>query len=90
MNNWLTGPLLVLVSFILCKLVHELCLSGVVPSCILEASKTTGGTETPSPAGGAMFSKRTGLSVYRSVRRQRRRSVGGEIVIMNINMWYHP
>uniref|UniRef100_A0A9J8BUS7 Zgc:153345 n=1 Tax=Cyprinus carpio carpio TaxID=630221 RepID=A0A9J8BUS7_CYPCA len=49
---------------------------GVVPSCILEASKTTGGAETPSPAGGAMFSKRTGLSVYRSVRRQRRRSVG--------------
>uniref|UniRef100_A0A673LD92 Uncharacterized LOC107734427 n=1 Tax=Sinocyclocheilus rhinocerous TaxID=307959 RepID=A0A673LD92_9TELE len=49
---------------------------GVVPSCVLEASKTTGGAEAPSPAGGAMFSKRTGLSVYRSVRRQRRRSVG--------------
>ncbi|XP_016345901.1 uncharacterized protein LOC107691668 isoform X2 [Sinocyclocheilus anshuiensis] len=49
---------------------------GVVPSCVMEASKTTGGAETPSPAGGAMFIKRTGLSVYRSVRRQRRRSVG--------------
>ncbi|XP_052463941.1 uncharacterized protein zgc:153345 [Carassius gibelio] len=49
---------------------------GVVPSCILEASKTTGGAETPSPTGGAVFNKRTGLSVYRSVRRQRRRSVG--------------
>ncbi|KAK7125659.1 hypothetical protein R3I93_021129 [Phoxinus phoxinus] len=49
---------------------------GVVPSCVLEALKATGGTETPSPAGGAMFSKRTGLSVYRSLRRQRRRSVG--------------
>lgn len=57
----------------------ELCLSGVVPSCMLEALKATGGTETPSPEGGAMFSKRTGLSVYRSLRRQRRRSVGGEI-----------
>ncbi|XDV54394.1 hypothetical protein PO909_022694 [Leuciscus waleckii] len=49
---------------------------GVVPSCMLEALKATGGTETPSPEGGAMFSKRTGLSVYRSLRRQRRRSVG--------------
>ncbi|XP_048036799.1 uncharacterized protein zgc:153345 isoform X2 [Megalobrama amblycephala] len=49
---------------------------GVVPSCMLEALKATGGTETPSPAGGAIFSKRTGLSVYRSLRRQRRRSVG--------------
>ncbi|XP_016394697.1 uncharacterized protein LOC107728896 isoform X2 [Sinocyclocheilus rhinocerous] len=49
---------------------------GVVPSCVLEASKATVRTETPSPAGGAMFSKRTGLSVYRSLRRQRRRSVG--------------
>ncbi|XP_056127557.1 uncharacterized protein zgc:153345 [Rhinichthys klamathensis goyatoka] len=49
---------------------------GVVPSCVLEALKATGGTETPSSAGGAMFSKRTGLSVYRSLRRQRRRSVG--------------
>ncbi|ROL54264.1 Rho GTPase-activating protein 11A [Anabarilius grahami] len=49
---------------------------GVVPSCMLEALKATVGTETPSPAGGAMFSKRTGLSVYRSLRRQRRRSVG--------------
>lgn len=57
----------------------ELCLSGVVPSCVLEALKATGATETPSPAGGVMFSKRTGLSVYRSLRRQRRRSVGGEI-----------
>ncbi|KAA0704090.1 Rho GTPase-activating protein 11A [Triplophysa tibetana] len=49
---------------------------GIVPSCMMEASKTTGVTDTPSPAGGAMFSKRTGLSVYRSLRRQRRRSVG--------------
>ncbi|RXN04322.1 ryanodine receptor 1-like protein [Labeo rohita] len=49
---------------------------GGVPSCVLDVSKATGGAETPSPAGGAMFSKRTGLSVYRSLRRQRRRSVG--------------
>ncbi|XP_026129629.1 rho GTPase-activating protein gacJ-like isoform X1 [Carassius auratus] len=49
---------------------------GVVPLCVLEASKATLRTETPSPAGGAMYSKRTGLSVYRSLRRQRRRSVG--------------
>ncbi|XP_073685227.1 uncharacterized protein [Garra rufa] len=49
---------------------------GVVPSCVVEASKATSGAETPSPAGGAMFNKRTGLSVYRSLRRQRRRSVG--------------
>ncbi|XP_067289140.1 uncharacterized protein zgc:153345 [Pseudorasbora parva] len=49
---------------------------GVVPSCVLEALQAAGGTETPSPAGGAIFSKRTGLSVYRSLRRQRRRSVG--------------
>lgn len=49
---------------------------GVVPSCMLEALQAAGGIETPSPAGGAVFSKRTGLSVYRSLRRQRRRSVG--------------
>lgn len=49
---------------------------GIVPSCVMEALKATGVTDTPSPAGGAMFSKRTGLSVYRSLRRQRRRSVG--------------
>ncbi|NP_001071081.2 uncharacterized protein LOC566129 [Danio rerio] len=49
---------------------------GVVPSCLLEPSKSTGGIGTPSPVGGTMFSKRTGLSVYRSLRRQRRRSVG--------------
>ncbi|KAI7793763.1 hypothetical protein IRJ41_025303 [Triplophysa rosa] len=49
---------------------------GIVPSCVMDASKATGVTDTPSPAGGAMFSKRTGLSVYRSLRRQRRRSVG--------------
>ncbi|XP_055064138.2 uncharacterized protein [Misgurnus anguillicaudatus] len=49
---------------------------GIVPSCVLEASKATGAADTPSPTGGAMFSKRTGLSVYRSLRRQRRRSVG--------------
>ncbi|XP_043105916.1 uncharacterized protein zgc:153345 [Puntigrus tetrazona] len=49
---------------------------GVVPSCVLEASKAAVRTEAPSPAGGVMFSKRTGLSVYRSLRRQRRRSVG--------------
>ncbi|XP_051541717.1 uncharacterized protein zgc:153345 [Myxocyprinus asiaticus] len=49
---------------------------GVVPSCVLEASKATETTETPSPTGGTLFSKRTGLSVYRSLKRQRRRSVG--------------
>ncbi|XP_051540468.1 rho GTPase-activating protein 11A-like [Myxocyprinus asiaticus] len=49
---------------------------GVVPLCVLEASKATGKTETPSPTGGSMFSKRTELGVYRSLRRQRRRSVG--------------
>lgn len=65
---------------------HELCLLGGVPSCVLEVSKATGGAETPSPAGGAVFSKRTGLSVYRSLRRQRRRSVGGEIVMINIDV----
>lgn len=58
-------------------------MSGVVPSCVLEASKATGRMEMPSPAGGAIFSKRTGLSVYRSLRRQRRRSVGGEIFMIN-------
>ncbi|TRY98675.1 hypothetical protein DNTS_033429 [Danionella cerebrum] len=49
---------------------------GVVPTCLLEATKAPGGTETLSPAGGTIFSKRTGLGVYRSLRRQRRRSVG--------------
>lgn len=61
----------------------SLCLPGVVPSCVMEALKATGVTDTPSPTGGAVFSKRTGLSVYRSLRRQRRRSVGGEILLIS-------
>ncbi|XP_076874417.1 uncharacterized protein LOC143524895 [Brachyhypopomus gauderio] len=55
-------------------IVHADCI-GVVPSFVLE---TLGGVEineSSSPADGASFSKKTGLSVYRSLRRQRRRSV---------------
>ncbi|KAG5844523.1 hypothetical protein ANANG_G00163400 [Anguilla anguilla] len=45
---------------------------GVIPSVILEALSGAG----PPLAEGAGFQEKAGLSVYRSLRRQRRRSVG--------------
>lgn len=82
-ENWPASPCWLSSSIIIFFVnLCSLCLPGVVPSCVMEALKATGVTDTPSPAGGAVFSKRTGLSVYRSLRRQRRRSVGGEIFLI--------
>ncbi|XP_036451394.1 uncharacterized protein zgc:153345 [Colossoma macropomum] len=49
---------------------------GVLPSFVLDSLGSVDVSESTPPADGAVFSKRAGLSVYRSLRRQRRRSVG--------------
>ncbi|KAK1800598.1 hypothetical protein P4O66_005811, partial [Electrophorus voltai] len=49
---------------------------GVVPSFVLDTLGAVERNESSSPADGATFSKITGLGVYRSLRRQRRKSVG--------------
>lgn len=52
---------------------------GVVPPAIMESlsSMPQPGSTTP-PTDGLFFHERAALGVYRSLRRQRRRSVGGE------------
>ncbi|XP_052376864.1 uncharacterized protein LOC118394921 isoform X2 [Oncorhynchus keta] len=50
---------------------------GVVPPSIMDmASVAESGESTTPPVDGGRFQERAGLGVYRSLRRQRRRSVG--------------
>ncbi|KAG9263209.1 hypothetical protein AMEX_G23216 [Astyanax mexicanus] len=49
---------------------------GVLPSFVLDTLGSVEVSESTSPADGALFSRGAGLSVYRSLRRQRRKSVG--------------
>ncbi|XP_017539036.2 uncharacterized protein zgc:153345 isoform X2 [Pygocentrus nattereri] len=49
---------------------------GVLPPFVLDSLGSVDVSESTPPADGAAFSKRAGLSVYSSLRRQRRRSVG--------------
>ncbi|KAK6305554.1 hypothetical protein J4Q44_G00243340 [Coregonus suidteri] len=50
---------------------------GVVPSSVMDmATVAESGESTTPPVDGGRFQERAGLGVYRSLRRQRRRSVG--------------
>ncbi|XP_070990859.1 uncharacterized protein [Oncorhynchus clarkii lewisi] len=50
---------------------------GVVPPSIMDMATVAGsGESTTPPVDGGRFQERAGLGVYRSLRRQRRRSVG--------------
>ncbi|XP_072514843.1 uncharacterized protein [Salminus brasiliensis] len=49
---------------------------GVLPSFVLDTLGSVESSESTSPADGAFFNRGAGLGVYRSMRRQRRRSVG--------------